>query len=168
MEVQTTYYTFTNNIDIGRVLFLPGVSDKVSFLLQCQGCNACQAACPAECITYLELEPGAKVPFIEPLKEPCIMCSDLPCSQACPNEALLIAPWSEIKMGIALLDPSKCLCIEGEECHLCVDAIPKNCSAISWDREVKAPLIDINSCSGCGVCASVCPAKEKAITILPL
>ena len=168
MEAHKPYFSLEENIDLGKILFLPGVTNKISFLQQCQGCGLCQDACPIPCITYLELEPGARVPFIQPVKDPCIMCDDLPCSQVCPNEALAAPHWSEIKMGLALLSPEKCICFDGRHCDVCVRSRPENCQALTWDDEIRAPLIDISKCSGCGVCASVCPAQEKAISILPL
>jgi ferredoxin-type protein NapG len=168
MEAHKPYFSFEHNIDIGKIIFLPGVQDKLSFLNECLGCGECQGACPSDCITYIELEPGARVPFIQPLKSPCLMCDDLPCSQVCPNQALASPSWDDIRMGVALLSPEKCLCLDGKHCDRCVQLKPGNCNALSWDNEIRAPLIDINKCSGCGVCAHVCPAEEKAISILPL
>jgi indolepyruvate ferredoxin oxidoreductase, alpha subunit len=54
------------------------------------------------------------------------------------------------------LDPSICI---GENCgcnKLCTRIF--KCPGLKWDSETRSALIDEVICSGCGVCASICPS----------
>jgi indolepyruvate ferredoxin oxidoreductase alpha subunit len=54
-----------------------------------------------------------------------------------------------------LVDPSRCI---GEECgcnRLCTRVF--SCPGLVWDRDAGKALIDEAVCTGCGLCADVCP-----------
>ncbi len=69
-------------------------------------------------------------------------------------------------MGTAQLDPYRCFCFAEEECKICFETCPLKGRAIFWDDDIKAPLINMNECVGCGVCLHSCPSPEKPISII--
>ena len=69
------------------------------------------------------------------------------------------------KLYDVTLDPAICL---GENCgcnKLCTRVF--KCPGLKWDSETKTAHIDELTCSGCGVCASICPSgaitKKEAV-----
>jgi len=49
--------------------------------------------------------------------------------------------------------------VDEEKCIGCKACIKTGCPAISFDKNAKKAIIDINMCVGCGVCQQVCPVK---------
>ena len=98
-----------------------------------------------------------ETPFIEPIRQACVMCSDTPCISACePGVLRMELP---LTMATARIDTEACLPYQGQPCQLCVDHCPVK-GAISQD-EVGRPQINADACTGCGVCLQVCPAPPK-------
>ena len=150
-----------------QLLYLPGVVDKSNFMELCEGCLSCAKACPEDCITYIDVEPGVRYPFIAPHEKPCYLCEDMPCSAACPSGAVSRLPLEKVKMGTAMLDPLRCLCLNEGACHTCYEVCPLSGKALLWDDEVNAPLINMSACVGCGVCVFECPSPENPLMIVP-
>ncbi len=143
----------------------PGAVNEVSFLLKCTRCDRCAEACPHNAIEQAGAETGSAIgtPVINPKDEPCRMCDDFPCIQACPDEALLPAP--SYKIGTARISPVKCFAFIGQVCDYCHDCCPEKDKAILMEKG--KPLVIEDKCTGCGICEFYCPAPGKAIRILP-
>jgi len=142
----------------------PGAVDEPSFLRDCTGCMDCAAVCPAGAIVEapIRLREAAGTPIIVPEAAACRMCHDMPCIAACDTGALSAAV--PIKLGTARVLPHACMGTKGLGCSACVEHCPVD-GAIDLERGT--PVVDADTCTGCGVCAEICPAPERAIMILP-
>lgn len=168
MQYNPSYQPFpTHTFPAFQLFYLPGVVDKEAFLERCEGCLQCAAACPHHAITWIETEPGVRFPFINPAEAPCRLCDDMPCSAACPTGGLAMVEPADVRMGKAMLDPVRCLCLGDVACTVCYESCPLKDHAIIWDADIKAPLINLRYCTGCGVCVHVCPAPDRPLTIFP-
>ena len=60
-------------------------------------------------------------------------------------------------MGLAVIDMASCYAAQGQPCDYCVVKCPLGKDAIRFDAD-KIPVVDPVGCTGCGVCAYLCPA----------
>ncbi len=145
----------------------PGAVAEGQFLASCTRCGDCVTACPPNAIVWAPPEAGerrAGTPFIEPIRQACVMCIDTPCISAC--EPGVLRKELPLTMATARIDTEACLPYQGQPCQLCVDQCPVD-GAMSQD-EVGRPQINADACTGCGVCLQVCPAPRNAIVHQPL
>jgi ferredoxin-type protein NapG len=167
-----------------KLLRPPGALDELEFLTACTRCDKCIHACPHDVI--LKAGSGAglamNTPFIDPRSMPCLLCSDLPCVTACPDGALV---WPKIadqearravRMGTAEVSPSRCLTYDiseraAMECRACLDRCPFPGDAIRMEANgtdaFPHPVVNPDSCTGCGQCVFVCPTLQPAIVVVP-
>ena len=124
-------------------------------------------------------------PFFVPLDVPCYMCDDIPCVPACPTEALDITKVTNKKgeldpsmmdMGLAVVDQNSCIAFWGIQCDACYRACPlmDNAIKLEYDRNERTgkhaflkPVVNMNSCTGCGLCEKACVTEKPAIFVLP-
>ena len=144
----------------------PGALEpEAAYLAACTGCEACVPACPYRCVVMTVVgEPGRRVAAVFPERTPCRLCADLPCVAACRDGALA-DPGSprRVRLGVAQVDPRRCRTFRGERCDLCVRYCPYPEEAI---RLVGTrPVVVSGACTGCGICATVCP--DRAVAIVP-
>ncbi len=144
----------------------PGALPGKKFLELCQQCPDCLVACPKEAIRFLGHEFGklAGTPAVIPRDSPCWLCKDLPCIAACTTGALQPVEVAEVKMGKARINYGACYVSTGQPCDYCVMRCPLKPSAVRWGNQ-NLPEIDVDACTGCGVCDYLCPAN--AIEIAP-
>lgn len=145
----------------------PGaVEPDAAFVEACSGCGECLPVCPVECIVMVETAGGRKLPAIDPGVKPCTMCTDLPCVTACPDGALKDPGGPErVRIGIAKVDPRRCVTFRGQRCDRCYRACPYPDRAIMMIGT--RPLIVSGACTGCGRCEYACPEEPKAIEVIP-
>lgn len=142
----------------------PGAVAEADFLARCTRCNECASACPHHAIVPAppRLRGAAGTPLIEPMKAPCRLCADRPCATVCePGVIRLDAP---ARIGTAQILRHSCLAWQGSFCSVCVEQCPvPGAIAVAAGK----PTVDAAICTGCGVCAYVCPAPFNAVAIRP-
>jgi ferredoxin-type protein NapG len=148
------------------VLRPPGaIKPDEEFLAACTGCGDCIPVCPPECIITIKREDGQLVPVIEPSVKPCYLCTELPCIAACDEGALVNPGGPEhVRLGIAKVDPRRCVTFKGEICRACYTACPYPDRAIMLIGS--RPLVGSGACTGCGLCEKACPEYPKAIVVI--
>lgn len=165
----------------------PGAQEKGKFQSSCIRCGLCVIACPFD--TLFLAQPGdgagAGTPVFKPRNQPCKMCTDIPCTFACPTDALSIdllkdenskANINKARMGIAIVDSQHCIAYSGIRCDECYRVCPLIDKAIKLDyrhnertgsHAMFIPVVDPTVCTGCGMCERACITKEASIIILP-
>ncbi|MBT5469130.1 MAG: 4Fe-4S dicluster domain-containing protein [Nitrospina sp.] len=148
------------------VLRPPGAISEKAFLQACSRCDECIHACPKDAIQRAPKKMGFLIhntPYIDPMRNPCVMCTDLPCIPACPDGALLpVQELSDVSMGYAVLDKKKCQAYGDTFCQQCVIDCPVP-GAIHQVND--QPIIDKNICTGCGVCMRSCSTVNIPLAI---
>ena len=142
----------------------PGaLSPDEKFLAACTGCKACVEACPPKALVFLGEESG--IPALVPARQACVLCTELPCIEACPEGALL-SPGGPtfVRMGVAQVDPRRCVTFKGEPCRECFDACPYPQQALLLIG--MRPVVSRSACTGCGLCERACPEWPRAVTIV--
>ena len=147
-----------------RWLRPPGALPEPAFLQTCTQCTACQEACPYQSIRRLgpEFARQAGTPAIVPDESPCYLCEDMPCIAACEPRALRPVARNEVRMGLAVIDRTACYVTQGQPCDYCVTRCPLREEAIRLDGSGLPRVID-EGCTGCGVCAYLCPPNAVNI-----
>ena len=145
----------------------PGAITEKQFLQACTRCDACIHACPKDAIKRAPKSHGFLVmgtPYIEPIKNPCVMCNDLYCISACEDGALKpMRDIFEVSMGYAILDKKHCKAFSNSPCQQCVIDCPVP-GAITQNRELQ-PEFHKNICTGCGVCVRSCHTVNTPLAI---
>ncbi len=148
------------------VLRPPGAISEKAFLQACSRCDECIHACPKDAIQRAPKKMGFLIhntPYIDPMRNPCVMCTDLPCIPACPDGALLpVQELSDVSMGYAILDKKKCQAYGDTFCQQCVIDCPVPGAIHQVDDK---PIIDKNICTGCGVCMRSCSTVNIPLAI---
>ena len=144
----------------------PGAISERQFLQVCSHCDECIHACPKDAILRAPKKMGFLVfntPYIDPMRNPCVMCTELPCISACPDGALLpVQQLTDVNMGYAILDKKKCQAYGETFCQQCVIDCPVP-GAIHQVND--KPVIDKNICTGCGVCMRSCSTVNIPLAI---
>lgn len=147
------------------VLRPPGAVAEPAFLQKCTQCGDCIRACPYDAIHQapLRLRSAAGTPILDPIRQPCWLCTDTPCIAACETGAL--SAELELKLGTARILEQTCLAYQGTGCTTCSERCPVD-GAITL-AEGKPRVVE-DACTGCGVCQYVCPAPQNAVLLMPM
>ena len=149
------------------ILRPPGAIAEPAFLAGCTRCFDCATACPHQAIipAPARLRGAAGTPMIDALNNPCFSCPDTPCITACKPRVLVRGPDAPVPaIGTARIENFDCLAHQGSVCMTCSERCPV-AGAVTLTQG--RPTINASACTGCGICASVCPAPRPAIAILP-
>jgi formate hydrogenlyase subunit 6/NADH:ubiquinone oxidoreductase subunit I len=99
------------------------------------------------------------------------------CGQVCPTGALPYLPLKDKQatvLGTAFINRARCIPFtEGTDCLVCEEHCPVSPKAIIFLEQevvnqkgervrVKLPVINPDSCNGCGQCEHVCPVAGAA------
>jgi MauM/NapG family ferredoxin protein len=161
-----------------RLIRPPGALPEEQFLKKCVKCGECMKVCPTNALqpTLAEAGPeGIWTPMIVPRIGYCEYYCSL-CTQVCPTGAIReldIEAKNKIKMGSAWIDRNRCIPWKfGNPCIVCEEHCPVSPKAIQLTKiEVKlkdgtiktplAPIIDLETCTGCGICENKCPVVDR-------
>jgi len=94
---------------------------------------------------------------------PCYLC--MICPEVCPSGALESVAKERVDLVEAVADTETCYAHLGILCRACVDICPFQGTAIRQDLKL-LPIIDPETCVGCGLCVMACPAEPEAIRVL--
>jgi len=117
-------------------------------------------------------------------ENPCRLCEEIPCTNACPSDALSSTAvqtdgnWDveKISIGTAVIDTENCLAHWGIRCDACYRACPLLDKAIRLQYQINErtekhayflPQVDAEYCTGCGLCENACITNKAAIFVLP-
>jgi ferredoxin-type protein NapG len=152
--------------DLQAVLRPPGaLQPDEDFLAACTGCGDCVPVCPTKSIFTVEIDGDTSLPAIDPSAKPCYLCDDLPCVAACPDGALEDPGGpARVRIGIAKVDPRRCVTFRGQVCDRCYKVCPYPDQAIMMIGG--RPLVGSGACTGCGLCEYACPEQPKAIEVV--
>jgi MauM/NapG family ferredoxin protein len=145
----------------------PGSVDEAKIGDSCYRCGACVNICPRQAIKPLDSEYNerAGTPHIVARDAPCVLCHGLLCTTVCPSGTLrpLQLP-AEVQMGLAEVNPKRCLPHRGEPCSQCHDHCPV-AGAIVIDAQGRPQVTA--ACTGCGLCEYYCPTEPASIRVRP-
>lgn len=154
----------------GHLEFLlrpPGAIPEAEFIKKCTKCGKCEQACGNRAIRIADIQSGilnAGYPYLEIEKKPCVLCTDMPCIKACPDDALIPIRFDEIFLGKVEINKEKCLAHKGEICVSC----QYGCSIENaLEFKNRKPVINPSHCVGCGICIYACVARPSAIKFIP-
>ena len=166
----------------------PGALNDKEFLKACIKCGKCLEACPYNSLKLAKVGEllGLGMPYFEPRETPCFLCTNYPCTEACPSGALQVdnlikdnkaANIENSRMGLAVIHKESCIAFNGVQCDACYRACPLMGKAIVLEKEKNEftgmhanlmPVINSNACTGCGICEQVCVVEKAAIFVLPI
>ena len=156
----------------------PGALPEDQFLRKCVKCGECMKVCPTNALQPATTEAGPEgiwTPMIVPEIGYCEYYCSL-CTQVCPTGAIReldIEAKNQVKMGTAWLNRNRCIPWKfGNPCIVCEEHCPVSPKAIQLtkievtlrDGSVKtplAPVIDLETCTGCGICENKCPVVDQ-------
>lgn len=149
----------------------PGAIDEIAFLTACTRCAKCVEVCPPHAIVQATSRAGfaAGTPMIDPTRQPCIVCPDIPCAAACPTGALIPPPhgWTDYHMATLELDLERCIAFHDVECGVCARACPVGEAALALDDQGR-PVLKAEGCVGCGVCVQACVTTPSSLRLYKL
>jgi MauM/NapG family ferredoxin protein len=160
-----------------RLIRPPGALPEEQFLKKCIKCGECMKVCPTNALQPVLSEAGPEgiwTPKLDPKIGYCDYYCSL-CTQVCPTGAikeLTIEEKNEIHIGSAWVNRNRCIPWKfGDPCIVCEEHCPVSPKAIKFqkievthlDGIVKtplAPIIDLDQCTGCGICENKCPVVD--------
>nr|WP_277927083.1 4Fe-4S dicluster domain-containing protein [Adlercreutzia sp. JBNU-10] len=137
------------------VLRPPGGQDEAALIGACLKCDRCRSVCPTGVVSVAQVEDGllrARTPVLNFHRGWCDFCGK--CQQACPTGALGPFDPSRDKLGVAVVQPDRCLSYL-QTCTDCRDSC--GFGALSFN-EGGHPVVDAAACNGCGRCELECTA----------
>ncbi len=136
---------------------LPWLITPEKFKKTCTQCGNCVSACETKIIT-----PGLDgYPGIDFKKGECTFC--YACANACEEDLFLSK--SEKPWLLSATISEKCLAKNNVECRTCSETCEP--FAINFQLQigmVGQPVINIENCTGCGACVSICPVSAISIS----
>jgi len=133
----------------------PWAVTEDEFLTRCDQCSECVTACPSHLIEAT----NDGLPIMNFLKGECDFCNA--CARACATGALAYRAEAKTPIwSLAATIESSCIAFNGVVCRTCGEHCET--AAIRFVHVVgrgAMPQVDLERCTGCGACVSVCPVK---------
>ncbi|MFH2145970.1 MAG: 4Fe-4S binding protein [Candidatus Omnitrophota bacterium] len=162
------------------VLRPPAALQEEKFLNRCVRCGNCMKVCPTNALQPVSFEAGFAgiwTPQLLPQIGYCEYNCNL-CAKVCPTGAITdvgLERKKKLKLGLAKIDRRICLpWHKKKECLVCEEHCPIPDKAIRFKKELVEgkellrPYVDINLCTGCGICVTRCPVQpRRAVKIFP-
>jgi ferredoxin-type protein NapF len=155
----------------------PAALPEEDFLARCVRCGECMIACPTNTLQPTGLAAGLAAlfsPEVTPRRAYCDPACHR-CAEVCPTEAIRLLPKSErvwARLGIAVIQPSRCLAWEQDKsCLVCDEVCPFDAIDLVQQEGHPAavPRVIEDKCAGCGYCEHACPVESRAaITVSPM
>ncbi len=146
----------------------PGAIEEIAFLAACTRCGDCLDVCPPRAIVKAPTGAGlaAGTPMIDPARQPCMVCEDMPCVRSCQTGALVLPEnlWDGYRLATLELVPERCIAFQKVECGTCARVCPVGKDALSLDDGGR-PVIHAERCVGCGVCVRACPTTPSSLKL---
>ena len=156
--------------NITRRSFFSGASDRndtvavrppgalmEQFEQRCVNCAICVETCPQEIIA----KDQSGHAFVDFRLGACTFCGE--CAEVCPTGALgsnFVASWPW-----RASPTSACLSLNGISCRSCQDSCEVSAIRFRLQTGGRArPLVDEDTCIGCGACVAVCPVDALEMT----
>ena len=137
----------------------PWAMAENEFVSRCDQCAECIAACPSQLIEA----DNHGFPRINFLKGECDFCTA--CARACGTGALAYHDDPEqVVWSLAGSIEAECIAYQGVVCRTCGEHC--EAAAIRFVPVVGRgllPRVEVERCTGCGACVSVCPVKAIRI-----
>jgi ferredoxin-type protein NapF len=133
----------------------PWAMGENDFVSRCDQCAECISACPSRLIEA----DNDGFPRINFLKGECDFCTA--CARACGTGALAYRDNPEqVIWSLAASIEAECIAYQGVVCRICGE----NCEAAAVQfvpvvGRGLLPRVEVERCTGCGACISVCPVK---------
>ena len=129
---------------------------EAEFLARCTRCRNCEVICPTHVVLMRE-----GYPEIDFRAGACTFCGE--CARVCVPAALHreegARPWqAQVRISEA------CIAAKGIECRICGEHCDED--AIRFPPRlggVPVPVVAAERCTGCGACASPCPATAISV-----
>ena len=163
----------------GSYIRPPGTIAENAFFRRCIKCGMCAEACPTRALDFVGLTLDVKnlgTPKLNVRHGGCIAWRRdcLKCADACPTRAIKRpARLRDVRMGSIHIDRGECI-----NCLFCFRECPIEGailfpnpqgtpftrtrdipSALSQKGSALKPYVDNSLCTGCGLCAWVCPPR---------
>lgn len=136
------------------VLRPPGALKPGLFETACTHCGDCAAQCPQAII----LADDNGFPRVDFSDRGCDFCNV--CAEACDARAILPAQGFDLRAAVS----DSCLSVQGIMCRTCEDHCDSAAIRFRLMRGGRAqPMIDPESCTGCGACIAPCPADALSL-----
>lgn len=143
----------TQSEDVG----LPWLTSRAEFIDKCSQCGHCLEACPEKIITKGE----GGFPTVNFSLGECTYCQS--CTTDCPESLFDTTQPSPWELSLTIND--QCFTKRHVVCQSCKDAC--DAQAITFDfraKRIPEPQVNIDACTQCGACASICPANAISLT----
>lgn len=134
-------------------IYPPYYKDKRDFV-KCNECESkdCLIACNEKVIKIIENKPTLNFN-----NSGCTFCDE--CAINCKYGVLRVE-YKKDKIAQMIINPNKCIAWNKTICFSCYDICEEN--AIIY-KGMLNPVIDLDKCTGCGFCISVCVANSIEI-----